>query len=120
MVSLNLRRRHLSEGQRAWAAAQIANLSHGGDRKSDQAANLPVVSQAKAAELMNVSDRTVRNASVVRDHGVPELQQKVASGLVAPSTAADVARLPAAEQLEVIARGEREILETAIRALRAV
>ena len=28
-MSLNLRRRHLNEGQRQWCAAKIANLAHG-------------------------------------------------------------------------------------------
>ena len=31
----------------------MANITHGGDRRSDQAANLPVVSQAEAADLLN-------------------------------------------------------------------
>ncbi|WP_395661671.1 hypothetical protein [Aestuariivirga sp.] len=93
VVSLNLRRRHLSEGQRGWVSAQIAKLGQGRPTE-DNPANLPVIpTQSQAAEMLNVSERTVRNAVVVRDHGVPELQQKVAKGEVAPSTAADVARL---------------------------
>jgi hypothetical protein len=34
---------------RAMVAAKLANMPHGGDRKSDQAANLPLVSQSTAA-----------------------------------------------------------------------
>ena len=51
VISLNLHRRHLTESQRAAVAAKLANIQHGGDRRSDQAANLPVegVSQAQAA-----------------------------------------------------------------------
>ena len=38
----------------------VANIKHGGDRKSDQAANLPLeISQPEAAKLLNVSERTV-------------------------------------------------------------
>lgn len=92
VVSLNLRRRHLSEGQRAWVAAQIANLGHG-EKKADRSIDLSSVSQEDAATMLNVSVPSVKRATVVRDHGVPELQQKVAKGEVAPSTAADVARL---------------------------
>lgn len=48
-------------------------MSHGGDRRSDQAANLPVVTQSEAARLMNVSERSIRSAGQVLDHGAPEL-----------------------------------------------
>lgn len=34
VVSLNLRRRHLSEGQRAWVASRISSLGHG-QKKAD-------------------------------------------------------------------------------------
>jgi N6-adenosine-specific RNA methylase IME4 len=47
-------------------AEQLATLQHGGDRKSDQAANLPVDTQATAAELLNVSERSVRAARKIR------------------------------------------------------
>jgi len=99
VVSLNLRRRHLSEGQRRRVSAQIENLAHG-QKKVD----MPIgISRADAAQMLNVSERAVARAAVVRDHGVPELQQKVAKGEVAPSTAADVARLPETEQREIVA-----------------
>lgn len=113
VVSLNLHRRHLDESQRSMVAAKIATIGHGGDRKSDQAANLPVETQARAAELLNVSERTVRSARRVVDHGAPELVQAVESGKVSVSAAADVAELPKAEQTEIVARGEREILDAA-------
>lgn len=116
VVSLNLRRRHLSEGQRAWVAAKISNLDWG--QKSSEGS----IDLSTAATLLNVSEPSIKRARVVRDHGVPELQEKVAKGEVAPSTAADVARLPAVEQQEIVARGEKEILQAAkqIRAEKAV
>jgi transcriptional regulator with XRE-family HTH domain len=43
-----------------------ANMEHGGDRKSDQAAELPVeISQASAAAMLNVSERSLRVAKAV-------------------------------------------------------
>jgi hypothetical protein len=68
VLAANIHRRHLNESQRATIAAKIANLAHGGDRKSDQAANLPVLTQAAAAEMLNVSARSVRTARKVLEH----------------------------------------------------
>lgn len=102
VVSLNLRRRHLNEGQRAWAAGQIARLEQG-DRSIDR--SFPT--QGEAAAMLNISESSVRRAAVVRDHGVPELQELVARGEAAPSTAAAVARLPEEEQRAVVGSGER-------------
>lgn len=119
VISANLRRRHLSESQRAMVAAKLANLSHGGDRRSDQAANLPLetqvlfVSQTDAARFLNVSERSVRAAKGVRDSAVPELAHMVETDTISVSAAAEVARLPEAEQREVVARGEREIVRIA-------
>jgi hypothetical protein len=86
VLSLNLHRRHLNESQRSIIAAKIANLTHGGDRKSTdfQVANLQLensvqekdspthswanpkepepVSQKEAAKRLNVSPRSVSDA----------------------------------------------------------
>lgn len=113
VVSLNLHRRHLDESQRSMVAKRLATLSHGGDRRSEQAANLPVVTQAVAAELLGVSERSVRSAGVVLERGAPELVQAVERGEVSVSAAATVAEVPKAEQAQIVARGEREILEAA-------
>ena len=57
-------------------AAGIATM-----RQGAQAANLPVqLTQAQAAGLLSVSDRSVRNAAVVRREGVPELVEQVERG----------------------------------------
>lgn len=117
VVSANLRRRHLNESQRADIAAKMATLKHGGDRKSkDQAANRPldskpVVSQEQAAELMNVSPRSVRRAAKVQREGSDELKAAVSSGDVALSRAEIISELPKAEQAAAIKENPREIKE---------
>lgn len=76
---LNLHRRHLKEGQRATVAAKLANITNGGDRRSDQSANLHsgAVSQADAAEMLNVSTRSVASAAKVLHSGDEELVHAV-------------------------------------------
>jgi N6-adenosine-specific RNA methylase IME4/ParB-like chromosome segregation protein Spo0J len=115
VISMNVTRRHLDESQRAMVAARVATLKQGA--RTDLSP-IGEMSQAKAAELLNVGKRSVERAVEVRDHGTPELQQAVERGAVSVSAAADVATLPADEQREVVARGEREILEKA-KAIRA-
>jgi hypothetical protein len=89
-------------------AAKIANLPDG-QRQVGKFADVPT--QPEAAELLNVSERTVRSAKKLLDEGTPELVEKVQAGEVAVSTAAEIATLPKEEQQEVVARGEDEILK---------
>jgi N6-adenosine-specific RNA methylase IME4 len=118
VISLNLRRRHLDESQRAMVAAKLAVLAHGQHQTGKFAA---VPTQGEAAALLNVSERTIRHARDVLNHGAPELRQAVERGTVSVSAAADVATESAEAQREIVARGEREILEAAkeIRGARA-
>jgi hypothetical protein len=122
---MNGERRHLSESQRAMIGAKLANRQQGRPAKEEKGANLPLLPNTTtledAAQLLNVSERSIKNAKVVRDHGIPDLVEKVERDEIAVSAAADVARAPAPEQREIVAKGEREILEAAkrIRAERA-
>jgi len=115
VVSLNLKRRHLNESQRAMVAAKIANMSHGGDRKSDQAANLPLdrVKQSEVATMLNIGERTIRDAKAVQAKGTPELIKAVESGKVAVSTAAKIAQAPPKEQVVIVAQGPKEVVKAA-------
>lgn len=139
LISLNLHRRHLDESQRAMVAAKLESFGWGGARQDrlphpgphgqGQAANLqlgcggsPVitrlleergVSRAKAAALLNVSERSIASAAVVRDHAVSGLAACVEQGDVAVSVAETVARRPAADQADIVARGRTEILQAA-------
>jgi hypothetical protein len=65
VISLNLRRRHLDESQRAMVAAKLATLRRGDNQHSP----IGETSQAKAAELLNVGKRSVERAAEVRDRG---------------------------------------------------
>lgn len=99
VVSLNLKRRHLTESQRAMVAANIANLPQG--VRADRPANLPVVpvTQAEAATLLNVSERSVRAAAKVRDEAPSEIAEAVTRGDLPVSLAAEVTKLAETKQI---------------------
>ncbi|QAY96684.1 hypothetical protein CWB41_13885 [Methylovirgula ligni] len=116
VISKNLARRHLNESQRAFVAAKIANLTQGRPG-SEKQANLPV-KQRDAAQLLNISERSVRSAAVVRDKGTPELQHAVETGKIAVSEAAKAAKLGAEKQTEIAAAaeaGKANVVRTAIK-----
>ena len=101
VVSLNLRRRHLSESQRAMVAAKLATLKLGDNQHSE---GLPI---GRGSKLLNVGERTVARAREVQEHGAPELVHAVERGAVSVSAAADIATQPVDEQREIGARGSR-------------
>jgi hypothetical protein len=115
VISLNLKRRHLNESQRAMVAAKLATFKLGDNQYSE---GLPI---GRGCELLNVGERTVARAREVQGRGTPELQRVVERGAISVSAAADVAGLPIEEQQQIVARGEREIIEAAkkIRAKKA-
>ena len=70
-----MRRRHLTESQRAHIAAELANLDHG-EHKTGKSAGL---TQPEAADQMQVSERLVRDAKMVQREA-PDLAAKVVRG----------------------------------------
>ena len=99
IVSMNLHRRHLDESQRAMVAAKIANMP--AHRPENKSANLQT-SQDDAANLVNVSTRSVASAKKVLTEGTPELAQAVEQGKVAVSLAAKVAGWPEERQADFV------------------
>jgi N6-adenosine-specific RNA methylase IME4 len=68
--------------------------------------------------MLNVSERSVRSAVVVRDNATPELQRAVEQGHVAVSVAAKAATLPEAQQREVAeraAKGEANVVRKVVK-----
>lgn len=131
VISLNLKRRHLTESQRAMVATRMAKMQQGRPVE-DKPASLPVfdgvvvenetaapaLTQTEAAKMLNVSERSIRAARTVEQGGAPELVAAVDTGKTSVSAAAEVATLPKPEQVEIVARGEKEILARA-KAIRA-
>jgi len=122
-LSLNLRRRHLGESQRAMVAAKLAKTLEPESlkRRSRLAANLQQArgrSSGEAAALVNVSPRLTYHAVKVLQTGCAELIAAVESGALAVSSASALAGLPHEEQKKVVAGGAREAARK-IRDLRA-
>ena len=96
VVSLNVQRRHLSDAQRAMAAARITTMRQG--ERTDLASR-DAKSQTDAANELDVSRSSVQRAKKVIDEGSKALQRAVESGEVPLKKAAAVVNLPKSEQL---------------------
>lgn len=131
----NIERRHLSPTQLSDYAARIAmlpvganqhttkpaqicapSLQLGGEPAIEPTAPQPMISQADAAEMFNVSRRSVQSATVVINQGTPDLQQAVQEDKVAISVAEKIARLPKEQQPEALEKalpnGNRAIMSS--------
>ena len=91
VVSANVMRRHLDESQRGIIAARMAQVPHGGDRKSDQRTNSSL-DVAEAAELLNVGTSTVSDARTVLASGDAKTIAAVEQGKLSVSRAAKEVR----------------------------
>jgi N6-adenosine-specific RNA methylase IME4 len=118
VLSLNLRRRHLSESQRSMVAARMRHLLR------DQSVSDGAKSGKKgetihgAAQRLNVSRRSVAFAEKVLAGGVSELVRAVDEGMIAVSAAAKALKLPPEEQREATQRvlgGDVKNMQAALR-----
>ncbi len=121
-LSLNLKRRHLNESQRALVAARLAKMMEAEAKKRrgvrrELAANVQPTSRRRSADeagaQVNVSTRLIAYAIKVLREGCPELVAAVESGQLPVSTAARLAALPKAEQTQAAAGGPAEMLRQA-------
>lgn len=119
VLSKNLHRRHLTESQRAMVAANLATMKPGRP-DADNGANLPHFRLLDAAERLHVSERSIKDARVVKDRGVDDLNDAVQRGDLKVSVAAQLARLTPQEQREVLAQhADRRALSGIAKDLRA-
>jgi hypothetical protein len=78
VMDINLRRRHLNEAQRGMIGARLETMEWGTNQYVTK--EMPIgtsspsapVSREKAAEMVNVSERTVARAKLVLQEGTPE------------------------------------------------
>ncbi len=106
VVSKNLNRRHLDNSQRAMVAARLATMRQGERTDLEPSANLPKVDQAGAAKTLSISERALRHARRVQDHGAPELARAVDRGRLAVSVAEKATYLSKDIQRRIAAEAE--------------
>jgi len=141
VVSMNLRRRHLDESQRALVAAKLASLKKGrppsqreapGEEVLENVADLnapigafsiqapPGVTMPAAARLLNVGRRSITRAREVLVHGDTALVAAVEAGEVSVWDAAKIVRKPKNIQqaaLAAVQSGEAKTLAGAVKKL---
>lgn len=91
VLSKNLHRRHLTTGQRAVIAKEIANMGEGGDHSAKLPSGAAAVSQAAAAKALNVSTRSVTTVAAIKKRS-PSLHADVKAGKITLGKAARTVR----------------------------
>jgi hypothetical protein len=92
-LSRNKHRRHLTTSQIAMIAEQLANLGHGGDRRSgDFKTSNEGLKISEVAKAAGVSKTDIESAKVVCEHGTPEEKEAVRTGKAKLRKTADVVR----------------------------
>lgn len=118
VLSKNLARRHLNEGQRAMVADHLATMRQGERTDLEPSANLQKVDQATAASMLHVSTRSVASARKVRESGTLALVQLVEQGILPVSQGEKAAKLAPQAQAEVVAlakEGKANVVRTVIK-----
>lgn len=123
VISVNLARRHLTESQRAMAAADLATMQSGDNQhtrsvRSDGAP--PAISQAQAAALTGASETLTRKAARVKNQAIPEVAQAVRDRKIKVDAAVELVKLEPAKQREMLERatsGSGEMRAGKVRAL---
>jgi hypothetical protein len=113
VVSHNLHRRHLTNGQRAMIAARLADLKHGGQGGTFNAPIGALKSEGKtrdeAAAQMKIGRSSLDRAKKIQRDGIPELVEAVESGEISVNAAWGVSSLPADEQAAALADGVKAV-----------
>ncbi|VTU37093.1 ParB/RepB/Spo0J family partition protein [Variovorax sp. PBL-E5] len=101
VLAQNSARRNLTASQRALAAATCYQWKPVGNPLFGNISELPA--QGAVAAAAKVSDRTLRHAKHVVDHGVDEVKEAVRSGAMPVDVAAEISRLPTEQQAAAVA-----------------
>ena len=88
VLSANLHRRHLNEGQRAMVGANLASLVVGANQHTKEVG----LSTKAAADLLKVSTASIERAKVILRSGDPELIKDVTAGETSVAAGVEAAK----------------------------
>ena len=104
VVSKNLHRRHLSPTQASMVGGRIANLKNGTNRFTIGMQNCTPITRDDAAKLVNVSRRSIQDATKILQSGNDELILACDADLIPVSQAAIILEMPEHAQSEIIGK----------------
>jgi hypothetical protein len=114
VISANLHRRHLASSQRAMVAARLATLRNGQRKNSSAPSFDGAASRDDAAQLLNVSTKSLDRAKHVIEHGSKELIAAVEGRELSVSLAEKLCKQceDKREQTKLIKQGVKVVRET--------
>lgn len=115
LVAKKLLRQHLDVSQRAYLAAKLVDVGWGGKRDAVNG-----ITRDKAAQMLNVSTKSIDLAQKVISHGAEETQQALRNGTISASDAAKVSEEPIAVQAKAVRAVEAGKAKTAAKAAKEI
>lgn len=118
VASKNLQRRHLTDDQRRMIGARLVSARQGrpSDQETSQVAN--IITRERAAEIVSSDVAGIDRARSVISRGVPEVVAAVDERKLSIAAAANIVRLPEAEQPAALERalpsGNRAIMASRV------
>src|SRR5262245_27570638 len=104
VLSMNLRRRHLDESQRAMVGARLATFPRG----ANQHTAISAPTQQDVATLLHVSADSIQAARKVQHEGASEVIAAVDAGVIAVSAAVPLLAMPREVQPLALEEATRE------------
>lgn len=105
-LSCNLHRRHLSTTQRGSIASKLATLKHG-DNQHKKEGGQNCLSTEQASTMLNVSERTTKDAKLVHERGSKSLVEAMDRNEITASLAAKLVKAvpDKREQTKILSSG---------------
>lgn len=109
VLAQNKARRHVTAAQLAMATASVYQWKPAHREKGHTECDLPAKTNSELAEIAGVHPNTITQAKSVQTNAVPEVQEAVRSGQLGLPKAAEIAKLPRAEQAAAIKQPVRRV-----------
>lgn len=105
VIAQNKARRHIQQGQIALAVAAVYKWKPRGANQHGASAPGadPTKTNAELAEIAGTSERTIRQAKTVEAKAAPKVKEAVKAGEISVKRGAEIAKLPAKEQVKALA-----------------